>query len=264
MINYANLAREFDVFERRFEESSRRNGGSFRSSTRVQSDESDLSGTLMLLRRHMVQLEGVWRVRRTVNSANPNRWPITPMATCNIGFRISEDGHVLLYQTQTNPCGCLAGHQEFPDRLSALTPLADGTYARIFGEPIYKASGGILHLGNSNAVLCQFDFSSVPAFPQLPIDDDITKEEEVFALGTNQNHWIVSQGMSIPSRSDASNIITTVECFHGFCGAPLINRSGSLQGFGATIKYKGEDQYGVPNRAYGMSSFDRISHLLDY
>jgi hypothetical protein len=84
--------------------------------------------------------------------------------------------------------------------------------------------------------------------------------DHVFAIGKVHNLWTVTEGRIIDSRPSEPWLTTTCECYHGYCGGPLLDANGDVIGFGASIRMDNSpNEDGVPVRKYGLSYFDRLS-----
>ncbi len=262
MSDYGLLLDAFKTLSDDWQAGAKRHGAELQAIDRTLYKSGPGEGTILQIRRNMISMMGSMPFRRLSFSYRETRWPLAPQNTCNIGFFLSHQGHAVGYFAG---CGCLPSYTADPTNFMALMVDDDGRYVPVRGRPYRHSNGDFWRLGNSPGFLLKFDIPSHLTFPAIRLGDLVNAEHRtLYTIGTNQSAWVVSEGDFLPKESDNEDIVTTCNCFHGFCGAPLFTGEGVIVGFGATIRHIdkiGDDL--VPSRGYGFSRFTRIKHMLE-
>lgn len=215
------------------------------------------------LRCCLVAVMGTSEARWTMYETAPVSWPLNAPYSCDLGFLLSPDGYAIVYRDFDGPCGCLMSYTDAPERFSVLLMTRSGAFLAVPAAPVLESDGMPVRLQQGDATLVKLELPEGHDVPDLPIAGRIEEGETVYAIGTNQQHFIIASGKVVLDRSDMRRVATTIDGVHGFCGAPLITEKGELLGIGARIEYEPGLVDGLPVRAYGISWFDRLHHLLE-
>ncbi len=258
-LNFAALAGDFELMKQQWAGVAEVAGSRLRVAT-CGVESAWIESTLPKVRRLMVQVQGVGAFPRIVAKEYPSRWPAVPQATSNLGFLVTSQAHAVVYVHSDG--GCFEGYREHADHFTALMIAEDGTYFEVGGAPLFRRDGELMRLRQSPAVVVKFELPAGRRIEALPVARGVRVAEAVFALGQNQAQWVISPGQILESGTDEATVSTTCECFHGFCGAPLVNAAGELVGFGARIAYEDYVTGRPAVRRYGIGRFSRLSHLL--
>jgi Trypsin-like peptidase domain len=199
-------------------------------------------------------------------------WPHTPHLTGNIGFLLTANGYALGYQSQD--CGCISPETRKHLYVEMYRP--DGTAvpipARVVRSPA-KDSSDPLH-GRTDACLLKLSSLRLSQHlaPMTPVirAAPIRPGEALWSFGCLRDTWYLSAGNFISYQGGEACITTdteiwsTLQVAHGFCGSVLFDHDGRLIGLGARIAGTDEKRSTKHRwrRKYDVGLFQPIAPLV--